>query len=142
MKSFVTIVLMLPVLLFFSACEKNVNPSSVCIGLGDSTSFQLKYGETKRICDNDSTCIKFIKVVSDSRCPSDVVCVWQGTAIIELGTCDAEGGSVNLEIHKPVEYTIDGIKYSAELTELNPYPDTRHPAELKDYVARIVVKRK
>ena len=143
MKSFVTFaLLLLPVLVIFSACEKNVKPSSICIGVGDSATFQLKYEEAKQLCTDDFSCIKFVKLVSDSRCPSDVVCVWQGTAVIELETCDAKGGSVSLELNKPVEYIIGGVQYSAKLTALDPYPDTRHPADAKEYVSTIVIKRK
>jgi hypothetical protein len=127
---------------FFMACEKNVNPSSACIGLSDSTVIQIKYGQNKILCDNDSSCISFTKIVTESRCPSDVVCVWAGTAIIELGTCDIEGGAIALEIYKPIEYTIDGQKYSVELTALNPYPSVAHPANRNDYVATITIKSK
>ncbi len=130
------------VAVFFIACEKNADPSSACIELNDSTFIQLKYGEKKFLGGNDTSCISFTKVVTDSRCPSDVVCVWAGTAIIELQTCDIEGGTITLEIYKPVEYIIDGQKYSIELTALNPYPSEAHPADVNDYKATVTVKKK
>ena len=127
---------------FLIACEKNVNPSSACIGLSDSTVVELKYGQKKNLCDNDSSCISFTKLVTDSRCPSDVVCVWAGTAIIELGTCDIEGGAIELEIYKPVEYSINDQKYYIELTALSPYPSVAHPTNVNDYKATITIKKK
>jgi len=125
---------------FFMACEKNINPSSACIELNDSTVIQLKYGEKKTLCDNDSSCIRFTRVIEDSRCPPDVnvVCVWAGRAIIELGTCDIEGGAITLELYKPLEYTINGQKYSLELTALGRYS----PADANNDGATITIKKK
>lgn len=34
---------------------------------------------------NDKTSVKFIKVISDSRCPENVACIWQGEAKVLLG---------------------------------------------------------
>jgi hypothetical protein len=126
---------------FFVSCDKNVKTAG-CIGLGDSTVVKVKYGEKKYLCDNDSSCLGFTKVISESRCPSDVECIWQGTAIIELSTCNEKGGSVTLEIYHPVDYTISGVNYKIELTGLDPYPSTSHPHDVNEYAATITVKRK
>ena len=125
----------------FISCDKNVNTTG-CIGLGDSTVVKVKYGEKKYLCNNDSSCFSFTKLISDSRCPSDVICVWQGTASIESGTCNGEEGSVTLEIYHPVDYTINGVNYTIELTGLDPYPSISHPHEISEYVAAITVKKK
>lgn len=47
--------------------------------------FYLKFGQTASIQGEDMT-IKFTQVVSDSRCPSGVQCVWQGevTCLLEI----------------------------------------------------------
>jgi hypothetical protein len=128
--------------LIIMSCEKNVNPSSACTALSDSTAIELKYGQKIFVCNNDSSCIRFAKIVSESRCPSDVVCVWAGTAMVELETCDPEGEVINLEIYKSVEYAVNGQKYSLELTSLTPYPSVAHPAEMNDYTAMVTLKKK
>ncbi len=123
------------------SCDKNVKTAD-CAGLGDSTVIKLMYGERKYLCDNDSSCFSFTKVISDSRCPSDVECVWQGTANIELSTCNEKDGSVTLEIYHPVDYTINGIGYTLKLTGLDPYPSTSQPHDISEYAATITIKKK
>lgn len=125
----------------FVSCEKNTTITN-CTPLGDSTVLQLKYGEKKYFCENDSSCFGFTKLISESRCPADVVCVWAGTAIIELETCGGKEGSLQLEIYHPIEQVINGIRYSVELTGLNPYPSTSHPHDVSEYIATITIKRR
>lgn len=75
----------------------------------------------------------FNQVLSDSRCPKDVVCIWQGSAIIELSVL------INTELHKiqlasnttlpslpSSDTTINRVKI--EVLELTPYPCTNCPA--------------
>jgi hypothetical protein len=45
----------------------------------DKTQFQLKVNQTFSM-DSYGITVKFLNVTSDSRCPSDVTCIWQGEA--------------------------------------------------------------
>lgn len=74
--------------------------------------------------------IHFKEVVSDSRCPKDVTCVWAGEAkiLVEL----YENGSLlkekilTLSSSKiPLEFSVQGTNYSINKMVLYPYPTTK-----------------
>lgn len=73
--------------------------------------FELAYGATAT-CTCDSLSVKFQKVVEDSRCPSDVECVWAGRIVIEL------------------EVVIDGVAQTVTLSSEN----NEEPATVGNYV--------
>ena len=69
----------------------------------------------------------FDRVLSDSRCPTDVVCIWQGTATAEF-TFTESGNNHPLKlglksfpkIHFSSDTTVAG--YKVEFVNLYPYP--------------------
>lgn len=73
--------------------------------------------------------ICFDSLITDSRCPIGVECVWQGTAIIGITFSEA-GNSHHLimslkgfpSLGYPSDTTING--YRIIFTDLKPYPDT------------------
>lgn len=84
-----------------------------------SDAFRLAPGESARI--PGGSVVTFVGVDSDSRCPIDVVCVWQGNAVVvvrlgagpgpdrvaRLGTAqdprfvDVQGGRLHLDLLEP-----------------------------------------
>lgn len=87
----------------------------------------------------------FNKVVNDSRCPKDAVCIWQGTAIVELSVL------INTELHKiqlasntmlqPLiasDTTINRVKI--EVLDLTPYPCTKCPTQPAQETYKIKLK--
>jgi len=83
--------------------------------------------------------ICFDTVLSDSRCPADVVCIWAGTAQARF-KFEKQNGSrhyVDLYIHT-TDTLVDG--YSFSFVDLDPYPMVSNPTKPEDYRARIVVK--
>lgn len=94
----------------------------------------LMYGE---MADFGNTQIKFKKVISDSRCPKDVQCVWAGEAkvLVEVyknGVLD----SAKELIFSPRNKILD-IIHSDILTinavRLQPYPNTATPKDNDEY---------
>lgn len=71
-----------------------------------------------------------LEVLEDSRCPSDVQCIWAGrlriSARIELGSRDE---TRELTQGEPVQLA-DG---TLELFEVFPYPTTDQPVAAEDY---------
>lgn len=61
------------------------------------------------------------EVATDSRCPSDVVCVWAGTVSVRAAVAGevAQGEHV-FELNKAIVFG----KYTVTLTEVSPYPKT------------------
>ena len=74
--------------------------------------FVLQFNQSAEIKSEDMK-ITFLNVTSDSRCPSDVTCIWQGQAGIEL---DVQKG----EVESTVSLSIGGDS-SPEESIFNSY---------------------
>lgn len=89
------------------------------------------------MADFGETQIKFKKVLTDSRCPKDVQCVWAGEAkvVVDIykggqleATKELKFAAIN-SILDIVETEFLGIK----ALRLQPYPNTSIPKNKKDY---------
>lgn len=109
--------------------------------------FGIKIDQTAFI-ESEDVRIKFVDVTEDSRCPSDVVCVWEGQATILLDavlgsedvnrfhlTIRGSGGSVDGSNSKTIG------QYSVTMASLQPYPKASEKIELSDYIAELVVEK-
>lgn len=89
--------------------------------------------------------VRFNAVESDSRCPSDVVCVWAGDAVAQFSVeqnCACESPTVRLELHTTLEPKSDvAYGYRVELRQLAPYPKTSSPIRKDAYSAWIRLTR-
>ncbi|MDZ8223364.1 hypothetical protein [Nostoc sp. ChiVER01] len=107
------------------------------------TQFYLKYGKTAYL-PTENIKIKFSKVIQDSRCPSDVTCIWQGQVIIGLDIIK-NGKQVSTLMLTlipgrdalPIQF-LD--KYTVKLIGVSPYPSGQAIA-LQDYIVELVVNR-
>jgi len=98
----------------------------------------LKIGETASI---NSELKMTLLDIEDSRCPSNVVCIWQGTVFVKI---QLEKGNQDLGIHTiPMEtmednkQTFDG--YYIRLTNVEPYPINTMSIQPTDYVLTFFV---
>ena len=105
--------------------------------------FQIGYGET--MGDIDELLITF-SAVSDSRCPSDVVCVWEGEVIITLDVWLQNQNMGSFEIKAPPatpgRISLDdpdtGGYQIIECMAVEPYPATAlDPPAPEEYVATL-----
>jgi len=101
--------------------------------------FELRVGESVRIRDTDAR-IELWDLSEDSRCPVDVVCVWEGRAVIELrlssGGEPARSARLSTETDKN---SVEFAGYRISLVGVDPDPVSTDPPELSDYRARLVV---
>lgn len=92
----------------------------------------LKIGESENI---DSGLIITLLAVEDSRCPSDVTCVWQGTvnAKIKLENEGKDLGiyEIPMETIQASEQIFEG--YYIRLTNVEPYPVSSDPIKDENY---------
>ncbi len=104
--------------------------------------FQLRVNQTAFI-DSLNLSIGFVAVNEDSRCPSDVVCVWEGQTTISVSVQSANltpsnfnltsrGGESNLSVR-------DFHDFSLRLLEIAPYPKSTEHIGTSDYLATLVV---
>lgn len=102
-------------------------------------SVELAPGETAVV---GSVRVSFLEVSEDSRCPIDVVCIWQGNAAVEIALAVGDGGGVpgTLETYRPdVGVELDG--YRVMLLRLLPAPLAGEVTAPGDYRAMFRVER-
>ena len=76
-----------------------ITASSLAATIPPGTPFTLKLGETLTLRDWSLT---FVRVVSDSRCPPKVNCVWAGDAKLALRVKRGRSSQM-LELHTTLE---------------------------------------
>lgn len=68
--------------------------------LSTPTELALRYGEEKHV---GAMRVVFARVVEDSRCPIDAICVWEGNATVELGLAIGSGPTFPLQLSTALE---------------------------------------
>jgi hypothetical protein len=71
----------------------------------------------------DAVEIQFVGIQEDSRCPTDVDCIWAGNVVVVLQVYQQEGGEVLLNTNSDVGPTAVKLdKYRLELEKVSPEP--------------------
>jgi hypothetical protein len=100
--------------------------------------FIVSEGETAVV--DDVLSLTFSAVTEDSRCPTDVQCIWEGNAIVELGVAVDDGPTTRLYLDTNPGFgtiaTYDA--YTIGLLGLEPYPATGTP-RIGPYRATLVI---
>ena len=104
--------------------------------------FDLKVGETEDI--NSDFQITLLNVLDDSRCPSDVTCIWEGTVSAEVNIVkDGENrGKYVIPfglIDSAASQSIDG--FFIMLYDVKPYPISTNQITPSEYVATLIVSK-
>lgn len=103
-----------------------------------NTSFQLEIGEQALIQSEDMR-ILLVNVTEDSRCPSNVTCIWEGQAAVMIYISQGGHRVGNFKLIERSGYenlsvtNFDG--YSIELIGVEPYPKSTQRIELSEYTA-------
>lgn len=107
------------------SCSKSIEP----LTLG---TFELTLRESRKGNFNgDNLKFSFDSLVSDSRCPANAMCVWQGTAVAKFSfsknglTHNFNLSTLNMPPTYQKDTTIAG--YKIEFMNLSPYPGTYTP---------------
>lgn len=90
--------------------------------------------------------LQFADVLEDSRCPTQVDCVWTGQARITISVQSAGTDPTTVEFTTnpaPGQTVMEGEvgQYRVELLSLDPHPQTPEaPIRFEDYRASLVVR--
>ena len=120
------------VVILIAGCNKSEIPVAPKLG----TEFELKYGKTV-VFNTPRLVLKFKYVSEDSRCPSDVICKWEGNARVKLQANSSEI-TLNTTLF-PKDTLISG--YKIRLTEVFPYPQSTELIKQEDYSIRMVISK-
>ncbi len=106
--------------------------------------FSLKVNQSASI-DSEGLTIKLLEIPNDSRCPSEVLCVWAGEVMAKL---ELKKGT-NEALLQPVlgasadnrsEAEFDG--YLIKLVSVDPYPKKAGSIPQSDYSVTLLVSKK
>ncbi len=103
--------------------------------------FSLPIGKTA-VINGDGAKITFKQVREDSRCPTDVTCVWEGDAKIEV-TILRTGSPAQmtvLSLHVPNNEVSSGA-LQIRFVGLTPVPRQADGTAPRAYVAQLIVNR-
>ena len=119
----------LVIILFISSCRKNEAAKTQNLYLATCTSKTVS-GEKITVCFNS---------LNDSRCPSDLVCVWSGVGIAKF-TLIKKGVSypftlTTLPVFHPYSSDTVVAGYKFHLVNILPYPKSSSPVSPGDIYA-------
>lgn len=101
--------------------------------------FNLALGQTATL-SGTAYRLTFNRVAEDSRCPTDVVCVWAGDAKIELIISRSTAPAViRIASLTPPNSEVTSDNLKIRFVGLAPAPKSTEPSASRAYVARLVV---
>jgi hypothetical protein len=124
-----------------TACGGGVSaPSAERVPLGRE--FTLAVGQSAVVGDTGLR-LSLEGVSQDSRCPSDVQCVWEGDATVALAVAAAPGPRAEYELHTSGRYAreVEHGPYTVTLVRLAPVPKSGAVLEPSAYRATLLVVR-
>ena len=134
--------------LFALVCSLLLGCSTVMMNFNDNQNtarvgkeFALKVGQQLKL-DGVDLKVKFTGVPQDSRCPTNVNCVWAGNAEVALEwTYDKCTTPITLNTHGTAaasdEAKVGGFR--VKLIKLEPYPHSEKKISPSDYIATLRV---
>ena len=121
------------------SCEKEKTTET---GFPFNTPFVLQFAETLQGAAGDIS-VNFFEVLTDSRCPSDVTCVWEGESSVKINfRVGTENTPLTLSTHKTMGQgpQVDTLgSYVIQLLEVNPYPVSTQQVPEEDYEIRLQI---
>ena len=104
--------------------------------------FELRPGETATVV-GPTLEITFEAVEQDSRCPTDVTCVWEGDATVKVALSQPSGPRQNVQLHTAgsLGRTAAYLGYEVELRELQPQPRSTAAISPDQYRLTLAVHR-
>ncbi|MFV0541850.1 MAG: hypothetical protein ACK5MZ_11575 [Aestuariibaculum sp.] len=97
---------------------------------------------------NNKKCLKIastaygicLQSVKDSRCPTGVVCVWEGDAAAELSLMsETENIPFTLHTHNTLRQDTIIKDLKIELLNISPYPNADIPIDPNDYLVELSI---
>ena len=107
------------------SCDTEKSPDEFDFGI------ENKFAITHQYHSSTGELSFLISEINDSRCPEDVICIWQGMAEIKIDILKPEKSSLLINTHNNRIDSVSG--YSFELKKVEPYPISTQPINQKDY---------
>jgi hypothetical protein len=125
------------------ACGQNSGPADVDdpVFVQAGTPFQLRPGGSARVGDSGLV-IGFRGITGESRCPMDVVCVWQGDATARIQATVGRMAWTGYDLHTGLQpQSIKFQDWTIKLVSVEPYPRSDRQIRPEEYVLTLEVTR-
>ena len=126
--------------LSINCCSSN-DPESQESTFKLSDTLSIDYRETL-FNEEENITIKFDSLISDGRCPVDMMCVWEGDAVLRF-VFSKGNHKAPFKLHTAKNYfTSDTLLlgYHIELINVFPYPHSEIKIEPKNYFAKLIIE--
>ena len=116
-------------------------PCEQIIGIELGIPFKLKYGQTARF--NGENMLTFQDVLSDSRCPIDVLCVWEGEVEVQLEYSNPEVNATRFSLSSVtnMDEQVGNYLFAMDNEVLPPQGTSDSTIDKEDYVITIIITR-
>lgn len=119
--------------LLLAACSTDEENHTLLLDREQQVRLQEEYSLT------DQNLRISIEHVDDSRCPTGVVCIWEGEATVYLYVRTQNVQEMVLSTARQSRDTVQN--YEIELVDVSPYPDISREIEQEDYEVTLKVRR-
>jgi len=120
-------------------CEKCYCDNMDAQDLPLNTNFEMKFGEA--YCNPDHWISLTFASFQEGRCPTGVICVWEGNAQVTFSLEDKKEGDSEFVLNTNdvfrTDTTIHGLRF--ELIGLEPYPDIDEDYPEGVYTATVLI---
>jgi hypothetical protein len=127
-----------------SACPESNQSTESQVSTHLNTQVQLKINQTAFIEPNHLK-VSLVKVFADSRCPSNVACIWAGQVSVQVNISknDIDLGMLDLvSSSNPSPSSIKTVAgYSIRVVEVNPEPKQNQRNNPSDYTVILVISK-
>ncbi len=101
--------------------------------------FRLRVGGIAKV-GRDGVLVAFRGIANDSRCPIDVVCVWQGDATAQIHVTVGRLAWTPFELHTALEpRAVRFQNYTVTLIAVEPAPVSTRPTDPRSYIVTLRV---
>lgn len=99
--------------------------------------FDLSVGQQAQI-QGTSVSVRFAGVGEDSRCPSDVQCVWAGNAAVQLSLTSSQESSADVKLNTTLDpKSVQYGGYTIQLVGVKPVPKSGTKIPAAEYIATL-----
>lgn len=138
MKTYTAILFLTIAAMFSSQCDLPVEPDQQ-FNLGDT--LLVDYKESLHNFENDIS-VKFDSLLSDSRCPIDVVCFWAGNAEVKIDF-ETVGKENYLFLNTHYDFGKDTVisGFRVSLLDVYPYKLSDSTYAIEDHQIKLVINK-
>ena len=108
----------------------------------DTMEIELDLGQTYQVLESDLK-LKFFSINSDSRCPTGLVCIWEGNAEVTFNFQNMNEVNSDFILNTNGNFRNDTLinGYRIKLIKVLPYPEYNKEINEEDYTVEIEINK-